>query len=289
LAGSVLLTLFGFGITTKESGKFIGYKGYFYGLNQISGLYIILFSIVSFNAIDNWKPWISTSNLLLGGVIAILLGTKAVILSYLFILLFLPVSAYIYNPNTLRISSLKRIMLISLFSFVFLSFLFIGPLYFLIEPLISELLYSYSRHPSILSFMTSGRILRIDQFWELMYIDGDILNQLFGYGFVQYTYLNSLAIGHGTLEMDIFDIIGKYGLLGALIIYTFWIYIFLKILLEYLTNRNKWSIPMIVALLLLIFHAIVAGHIISSATVGVYLGCATSFITETKLSRMSIE
>ncbi len=277
---AILLSLFNLGLPTYKVGA--GYKGYFYSPNQLSGLYLLVFSIIAYHSIKNWSYKRSLIHLLTGALIAFLLGTKTVIIGYFLIIITILFFIHQYYHRFVSFTKLLKKYHLLFISIAVVIILVISQFYFLIEPLVNKWIYSFQHHPSVFSFITSGRILRLEHYWHLFYEQADISTQLLGYGHTYYNQINLAAINWGGIEMDPLDIVGKYGLIGGSFIYSFWLYLLLFTFMSFYVMKNKYIPPVFLAFLLLFLNSLIAGHIINSSMVGLYLGFALAFVNHIK-------
>lgn len=242
---NILLGLVGIGYTSYSEG--LGYKGFFYAGNEISGLIATIFPFILYKTGENnsYKSikYICTATIFL--ITAALLGTKTSILHILITIMILP------NLNFKRKNATKIIFGISIGLFILL-----GGFYILLDNLglIERWTYFYERG-GIEHLIFSGRI----EFWneeKKTILNSSLINQIFGLG------------GSQTVEMDPFDTFLNYGYIGLVMCYTFYLYL---LFISIKTYKNKNSKLVIFINITIIMASSFAGHIL-------YSGMASCFI-----------
>ena len=229
---NIILTWFGFGNTNYGFYNELipyGSKGIYPSGNEFGISFFIIFTTY---AIYN------TSQLLIifsSIVTGFLIFTKFSLFT----------SFYILITTLFKFNFLK-----SLKFFFCLPFILV-PLYHFIIPLfVQKFTYDYSISKSLISFLLSGRDIRIIESFKNFY-DSDLITILFGEGFYNVKYGKNLIL---FTENDFFDILFIYGLVGLLLLIITTIYIFIISL--------KITPKSFFILFPLVLLAITGGHVI---------------------------
>ncbi|TBT28801.1 hypothetical protein D5E80_10490 [Vibrio parahaemolyticus] len=77
-----------------------------------------------------------------------------------------------------------------------------------------------------------------------------------------------------------------HGVIGTILIYSFWIYIVFRTFMLYKKNSSSIVIVQLIVSLLLFANSFIAGHIMAASMVMVFYGFSTAFIL--KLDNNSI-
>lgn len=255
ICANVLLSLVGVGYTSYSEG--VGNKGFFYAANEVSAVMILLFGFYTFilRYKSTTKHLIFISTIFF--IITICLGTKSAIVGYLITLMYLLL--FLNQKQSKRHIFWGKVFLLSLIP----TFFFIG--YYFIEKigLLEKWLFFFQKSDDILSFLLSGR----NDFWIEEKGDMSI------YGF----WGQLLGIGNNrTVEMDPFDIYLNYGIIGLILIYSFW---FSMIYKAYkLSKVNKVAKFICFLDIILICMSSFAGHVIFSGMLTPFIAIINSLI-----------
>ncbi|WP_455593389.1 O-antigen ligase family protein [Bacteroides sp.] len=241
---NILCGMFGMGYAQYSGG--IGSRGFFYAGNEVSGVALVLFSYILFRQMklygkSSWQ-YISISFLLL--ISSILLVTKTAILGTL-------ATIFIIQDGSGRKRKVFKTLII-------LIIVFVGS-YYAVEQtgILSRWQYMYDKG-GILSLLLSNRDSYLIE-ESVDYIQSGVLGWLFGLG------------GNRSVEMDPFDALFNYGIIGFTIVYTF----YFSLLLKAKRLKKKYSSPYsslalyIDALLLIV--SCFSGHILFSGMIGVFV------------------
>jgi len=242
---NILLGLVGIGYSSYAEG--LGYKGFFYAGNEISGLMIIIFPFILYKMGECYSyrshKYIGTAIIFL--TTAALLGTKTSILHILITIVVLPNLDFKHKNIT------KIILGVSIGLFILL-----GGFYILLDNLglIERWIYFYEKG-GVENLIFSGRT----EFWneeKKTILNSNLVNQIFGLG------------GSQTVEMDPFDTFLNYGYIGLVMCYAFYFYL---LFISIKTYKNKNSRLVIFINITIIMASSFAGHIL-------YSGMASCFI-----------
>lgn len=250
---NLLLGIMGFGFSSYENT--LGTKGSIYSGNELGGLIIVLFSfyIYFFSyylQISKLKKLFFFFFLL---VLALICSSKTAILGTIISLLVVPYIVKKQKGITSNININKIIFFICIIVAVAL-FLFWG----ISETGILARWTFFYRKGNLLLLLTSGRLNYVkNEIWD--YINSDIFGYIFGLG------------GFRTVEMDFFDTLLNYGIMGIILVYTFLMYLLI------MANKNRKrkifpfaSLALFINILLAVVSFVV-GHILFSAMLGLFI------------------
>lgn len=249
---NILLGLLGFGYSAYVEG--LGYRGFFYAGNELSGLMTILFPYMLYQTGERYSykslKYISSAILFL--ITAALLGTKT---SLLMILL-----AIIVLPNlSIKLSKLHKLILPLSFVLIIISI----SIYYLLDylGLMERWVYFYDKG-GIEALLFSGRT----DFWaeeKDIILNSGIWQKLLGLG------------GAQTVEMDPFDSFLNYGYIGVVICYSFYLYLIIK---SFLYRKNKIARLVFFINITLISASSIAGHIMFSGMASCFIALINTLI-----------
>lgn len=244
---NILLVLVGLGNSSYDGG--IGSKGYFYAPNELSGLLLIfcpcaLFYIGRKYSLSSVKYYITLGIFLLT---VLLLGTKSSIMSFV-------ISSFFVSR--LLMKNRKAYLRLYMFSLVIavIAILF-G--YRLLDSLgFWERWSFFYEKGGLLLLLLSGR----EGYWleeKNDLLEGGIGNVIMGLGEAR------------TVEMDIFDTFLNYGILGMVIIYSFFFYLLYKVYQN--RYQNSWAKVVLFIDVMLIMASSLSGHIVFSGMAGPFI------------------
>ena len=249
--------IFGFGYNNyKLSDGKQGFRGIFNSINEISAIIIGLLP-VALNYLKNKKNYIISILLIVFAfLVALLTGTKVLMIGLFIIIIF------IYIKSAIKIfknmSTIKKII-----SIIVISIIILGGIYLL----------TYTRfYKNMLvqqKFFKSYNILSIDFINKvlfnnrltflkdnfLFYKSQKLINIIFGIGYSN----QSIKL----VEIDIFDILFRFGIFGLISFIIPIIYIVKKIKLDKIS---------LFSIILLILISLTSGHVILSPSVSIYFG-----------------
>lgn len=249
--------IFGFGYNNyKLSDGKQGFRGIFNSINEISAIIIGLLPL-ALNYLKNKKNYIISILLIVFAFfVALLTGTKVLMIGLFIIIIF------IYIKSAIKIfknmSTIKKII-----SIIVISIIILGGIYLL----------TYTRfYKNMLvqqKFFKSYNILSIDFINKvlfnnrltflkdnfLFYKSQKLINIIFGIGYSN----QSIKL----VEIDIFDILFRFGIFGLISFIVPIIYIVKKIKLDKIS---------LFSIILLILISLTSGHVILSPSVSIYFG-----------------
>ena len=273
-----LITKTAFNTYSKDtlSGKI----GWFYSANEVSAIMLILlpFAFLLINSDKKFK-WLY---LLIFPIIYVILniGTKVSFLGTILIILFFFICQLIKNK---KIKTISNYIFLSLLAFTILAGCITPTLKNLINKEHNKVetmcyeppykfeklkIYDYKYYHQI-NMIFSGREVKVEKFLNI-YNKSNLTNKMFGLGFTNHHNINDTFIKN-TIEIDILDIFFHYGIIGLLIVFLPIIYMIYKLW----QNKKKVNYLEFIGysfiILLLLGVASLAGHVLSSATICIYL------------------
>jgi hypothetical protein len=282
---AILLAPLGLGVSTygvTEDGVSIGYRGYFIAGNELSGLFILLFTFWIFDMFYYHRKFgLKLAGVMMGMAVGALIATKTALASTIMILIAVPLCLKFFGVqkkeevegtgkgSTKYIFELFKV----LFSFFFLTItVFLTLFKRSIDVNIARLQGNLEDAENLNSFLLSGRNMRFDDAWRLFHHYG-ITEKLFGTGWNHpQEYIKKYFSGWGTAEVDYLDMLIATGIFGVIIIYTFWFSLLINVLKILFKKESEFNVPIFMSFSILFLNSFLSGHILYSALVGFYLG-----------------
>lgn len=249
--------IFGFGYNNyKLSDGKQGFRGIFNSINEISAIIIGLLPL-ALNYLKNKSNYIISILLIVFAfLVALLTGTKVLMIGLFIIIIF------IYIKSAIKIfknmSTIKKII-----SIIVISIIILGGIYLLTytrfykNMLVQQ---KFFKSYNILSINFINKVLfnnRLtflkDNF--LFYKNQSLINIIFGIGYSN----QSIKL----VEIDIFDILFRFGIFGLISFIVPIIYIVKKIKLDKIS---------LFSIILLILISLTSGHVLLSPNVSIYFG-----------------
>ena len=253
----------GWGYTSYVSDSSFGVKGFFIAMNDIC-LSILLLNCLSLLCYQVTKDkhyviysiLMSIGNIMTGSIAGVI-GTCIVLLLYFSSVFFFPISNYKCSKSE------KVIILVSLFFVLF----YVGTR--VIEVLMADA-YLASKYDDLLATFTemSGRRFLMDASSNVLR-GRCIIYDLVGQG-EHYLYAVSMALGMEKglkgAEVDLYDLVGVYGIFLAILIIYYPIKIAVKSFRYYLRGKKSEHYWVLFASLIFIGHSFYGGHAFTSPT-----------------------
>lgn len=257
LIANILLGLMGFGFSSYGDGgdDATGTRGFFYAINEVSGVFLVLFGSILFYAkfaFSN-KKYLLTLAFLLFCVVSF--STKTAMGGVLFIFIYLQYT-FGKKRNVLKMT-IALLLLLPLI-------IYAGYRLALDSGLWDRWTYFYNLSDNWYSFLLSGR----DSYWEDnmsgKFYNADWLGKLVGLG----AFL--------TVEMDPFDALLNFGYIGMIAVYGFWFYM---ISCAY-KRRKRCVLAKFVMFvdILIVSLSVFAGHLMFSGLLGPFVPLLNSLM-----------
>ncbi len=272
----ILLSLFGFGSSSygeTKAGESIGYSGYFNAVNEINSIILLLlpFSIFTYGVNHIKIRW---GYFIFGLIIALLIGSKTLLLGFTLICFFTFILNIIYFKKVKSVIktliTIGPIVVISIITIVLL-------LSDKLMPVFNRMIYKFHSKNDFLSFITSSRVDRITPISDWFFNNTSFNDLIFGKGYTEYTSKNISLLKYGLIEMDMFDVFFISGALGVFIIFYIW-YKLIKHNIYLLLNRfHPMMIGFFTISILLFITSLIAGHIMYSSLAGIYMGFSLAY------------
>ncbi len=252
---NILVGLFGLGYNSYTNMGGFGHCGYFYSINELSGVILVLYPLSLFYVHKTYsgKKYVLFSLLLV--FVSVILATKtssvmAVITSLLI--------AYVYGTKIEK----KLVIIVSLV-LVICVIAYLGIILSSNIKAIQEFTYHMGTM-GIIGALTSGRLLRWTDF-QILFNKAPLSMKLLGLG------------EYRTVEMDIFDSVINCGYIGLVVL----IYIYMYMIITPCKSAFKNCIfrkPVQISNYLLIPISIFSGHILFSSMAGMFIALSNSFL-----------
>jgi hypothetical protein len=261
-----------------------GTVGWFYSANELGSILILLFTFV-YLLLERKKYFLFILFAILGSYSAFIIGTKVASFGILIVAFIMIVYYLLYKGD----DKWKKFIL-TLIVFI------VGIYSFKIGPTEDNVNDNYSRYEnteqeedihidiknkfqSFAISLLSGRevfAIRVAR----SYNNASIKDKIFGIGF---TYRESLDSKYAArlIEMDFLDMFFRFGILGFLIFILPILYVFVDIIRKIFSKKAKITIDFIRYALIwamVVSIAFIAGHVLGSPAVSLYLGFATLFM-----------
>jgi hypothetical protein len=257
----VLLKLVGLGYPIYPYGN-LGSKGFFFAGNEISSLFLVLYALLSFRLLLKGKEYQFWALFLYAIFTAFLLSSKTAIAGVILIMLLLKIS-----PAKI-VNSIKRM------SNFLIAALIIAPIVliilvnkFIASPVFQNRILFFAEKMDLFTLILSSRNVFLNKAYKI-YIDKySFIEKVAGVG--QTTYVQRVG---KTVEMDFFDILFAYGLIGAtlfLLLAYLLIRSIRKIKKQRISRHAKLAYIMTIFIIVL---STITGHTFSSGMAGIFLG-----------------
>jgi len=249
---NILLGLVGIGYSSYEGSVNMGYCGFFYSPNELSGVVAVLFPLtLAYVKINKSNTYYILIVFFLA-FISYLIGTKSPIIICIVSTLLI---TYLYGRTTEKRSVIICCIILSMVIIKYIHI--IGDL----DVSILQRLVFFIEKNGLADALLSGRM----GFWnetKSLFYNSNIITRLFGLG------------GGLTVEMDPFDFLLNYGYIGfaGVIILYIWM------LCKPISRNNVFKKAVFTSNLLLVFMSIFAGHILLSSTAGLYIALSNSLL-----------
>lgn len=269
----ILLVIYLIGIVFGLGGNIYsgaGYKSVFNANNSFNIVVIVLFIFQTEAAFKSRRKIDALKSFMLI-LILIFLGSKT---SIIFIPFYFILKAIIEFKNLSKKTLLKCIVFTLLICFTLFT-IFNERIIAIIN---NQLYFLNKESESIITFILSGR----NEFLSISYNEFvsniSLLSLFFGVGSYFNQYMISLKLGFPTIkniEMDFFDILFSYGIIGILLTYGVVTYIIIKNIKKIIKNKLTSEI---IAISSMILFSFLAGHVFPDAMSATYLAILVAMI-----------
>ena len=237
------------GLGNSSYGEDIGSKGYFYAPNELSGLFAILCPCMLFYVGRKYSLSSFKYCFILGVflVSVFLLGTKSSIISCTISIFFISGLLVKSKRNYIRLYLLGFVIA---FVIIFIGYLFLDSFGFW-----DRWAFFYDKG-GLQLLLLSGR----EEYWleeKSELLDGGIGNIIMGLGEAR------------TVEMDMFDAFLNYGIVGLIVVYSFFFFLLYKA--YHYRLINSWARVIFFIDVMLLIASSLSGHIIFSGMAGPFI------------------
>ncbi|GAB6099404.1 hypothetical protein JCM16358_12830 [Halanaerocella petrolearia] len=260
---NILLGMMGYGYE-QYSSEGIGTRGFFFAGNEVSGLFIIFTGLLIFLIWDNGNKLLYVICSVFTIAISIEIATKVSIIGAVISIFMIPI---VCERNKLfKLTKLKlKFLVIGSFGFIIIS----RYIYFFIKSigLLNRWEYLYMNYNgSLLTTILSNRNTFVERKMYIFINEYSFLQKIFGTG------------TSTTVEMDFFNNLFNYGIIGASLVLFLWLY-FLFNSFKKLKFKEYYYAPAIFTInFLLIPVSFFAGHILSSGMAGTFIGMSNALV-----------
>lgn len=258
---NILIGLFGLGYNSYADMDGIGHCGYFYAINELSGVVTILFPFVLYQTKVNSSTFFYYCFLALNFLLAYLLSTKSCLLVVLVSTIAI---SYFYGEKKERkivlvLTAVGSLAVVSYIGIILRS-----------NNLAIERFMYFADKNGWIGAITSGRF----DYWQeksRIFFHSDFFTQLVGVG------------GNLTVEMDLFDALLNIGYIGVFA----YIMMFVVMIWRAFISKHKFAYTIRVSFLLLLFISLFSGHILFSSMAGMLIAifCAITTASNRKSSK----
>ncbi len=269
---NIVLSVLGFSLYQYEY-ELIGSVGFFYSGNEVSALTIAVVSPLLFAVWDKNKfLYVIFAFFLIP--FAVLIATKVAIAGTILLIIFIP---FLHERDKIFRLTKTKVKTVLLFSLIIIPFAGYLSVLLIKQVGISERwLYFYNTF-GIYRAIFSGREDFISSGLTLYINDYSFLQMLFGQGYLRFQE-NLFVIGLKGTEMDLVDILLSYGIVGVIIIYSFWIYLILNSARRFTQKEYYYAPVVFFTNLLLIAISLTAGHVLYSAMAAIPIGFLNAMV-----------
>lgn len=250
---NILLGFWGIGYRPYEGEEAMGFCGFFYSPNELSGVVAVLFPLI--------LCYVKITKSLLYYLIAIIvMGCSCYIMTtkaplVVFVLSVFTIS-YCYGK---RLE--KTVVITALIAIIITATTLVSIVMSSDYGLFTRLNYFIEKN-GLLWAITSGRL----DYWAEESVElysSNIFNILFGLG------------GGRTVEMDPYDVLLNYGYVGLLVL----LYIYYTLLFQVKKcSSNPFTKSILISNYLLVFMSVIAGHIFFSSMAGLFIALSNSLL-----------
>lgn len=266
LAVNVVLGSLGIGYATYVgAGGNVGTTGFIYAGNELALTFVIAGGVI--------MTWLITRKsyslfFIFGCLMLALTAFTAVkfsiLASAIMFFVFPLISVWIHRSGlAIPIRSLCFIT----FSIIISPLAISATLYWLLfESGLGDRLFFFLNEYDITTALLSGRDLRVFSALGIFVTEYSFFEKLFGTGLLWLEHPGVMA----QVEIDLFDFLMRYGLVGALLTYGFLVYALVKIVAQ--TRGNPDNFYYLIIFLLVLLGSLTAGHVLYAGTAAPLLG-----------------
>jgi hypothetical protein len=252
-----------------------GIKGWFYSTNDITSIICLLFPFSFYIIHDKFKYF----HYLIFPILLIplmLIGTKTSLVGLILSLTFF----------TLYILLSKSEIYIKIIAIISISFIISMTPYI---PAYQNFENKYNdgndNQNVILRLMGKSFSLRYDYYKDAkdVYLKSDIKTKLLGIGFTDRLDTNNY-IYEKLIEMDVFDILFRYGIIGIIIIFMPLLYMFYRLFKALFFEKVKISFDMLLSLYIIFLGLLISvfqGHVLGTPSASIYIAIAMVLLINT--------
>ena len=253
LTVNLLLGAAGYGYTQYRGGEGIGTRGFIYSGNELAGTLLASASIILMYHIKNQQFVKYISFGLMFIFLTLLTATKVAVLSSLMVFMFFPMISFINRSRYLQIPK-KETYFVLLVLLLFPIVSYVSIYFVLIEMNLLDRMSHFYQRTDLITTILSGRNERVINSIASYTSEYTILEWFFG------------RAGAVISEIDTVDVLVKYGIIGVILVYGFFVYRLIMCFRSSSVYEYSGYVAFMIFLLLMI--STTAGHIVYSGTAG---------------------
>lgn len=293
---ALLLSLLGFGKSQygiSSEGVSFAFKGYFTAGNELGALFVLLYSLCLYYALNASRPILVVSlTIAMSFFIVLLTMTKTAIISFIVISFCLPCLMTIYKQKHLFVIPLvylRRMSLTLLIAGMALTIL--GGIF-----IADRIEMNIERHTdnlnkvqgNVSNFIVSGRTERYGPVIDHYTNEYGVPELLFGTGWQHFQKSITNDGGEFTAEMDFLDILLENGIIGVTIVYLIWFSFWVLTFRAFLKRKHFLSVPLFLAMSLFLLNSLLSGHILYSALLNYHLAFFLAALSVGQINKKDI-
>jgi len=279
-SAAIILSYFGFGIPFygyTKTGESIGQQGYFISGNAISAFFLLISAIFYYFMIRTRNAFLLFAGGALSIMIGLLMGSKTAILSSILCFIGVYLANKYYAGKAAKLNRTDTVFLVAIAGFVIAGIVFFDRILDTISPLYRNYSYRYRMSDTFLDFITNGRVYRASFELNFYALKLPFLQMVFGRGYSDYQSVTVPNTKFSSCEIDFIDILHIAGFLGVMLIYSFWAYVLIRIFRDFIRRKHEITIPLLIALSILLLNSNMSGHIIHSTLLNLNLAFLASY------------
>lgn len=257
---NVLLGTVGIGYTAYSSSESsIGAKGFIYAGNELGVALLVSGGLIMVDFISKKRYFMFCLFSFIFIIASALTAVKVAFLSALLMFFLFPIFCLYVEMKKYRVT--KRTLLFSVALTVVAPAIIFSSIYFLLFHVgLWERIEFFMNRVDLVTMIFSGRNQRAEIAISIFFQNYSLYEQMFGQGIL---WLNHPLVTD-QVEIDFFDFLMRYGILGALVPYLFMFvicgYAFINI------KNNEIGIYVFLMVILVVAVSLVAGHVLYAGT-----------------------
>lgn len=237
----------------------IGSRGFFYSGNEVSLTFVVLALWIIFWAWRKGKAAYAVTGAVLLGL-SVLLATKVAIAGIFISLCIIP-----FLSTGVKMPRLRNMIYVGILAAAGIYMAYRG---MVMTGLWDRFLYFYHR-VDLVSFLLSSRNIFLASSRDIFMHEYTPLQQLFGVGYDDLIK---------SVEIDFFDIVMYYGIVGVTVFTLFWLYMLLQSCRVYFRKASDYASLIVFLDLMLVGISFTAGRTMTSAMSGIFIALSNAML-----------